>query len=725
MPLRSDDVRLPIQLTECLCRDAAKKYRCETCGVYRDNLFDIDWQQIASMDNMVRCDHYGYEKQTADFKGESYWYCTHCGNTGDTITDLQSKGDAVSKRNRNKRKRDRAREASRPVKHDEVFETPDAWYRCVGWKKFGQTSLIRYVPLSSETSAAAEEQDLWTEEFVSQCIEAKAWVNHGKLPIRYGQKFRTPGVIKPRVCAGWEAGVLLYRDNEQTMKVSKISTWTISYIRDRFAKGGWNIVGSPQKKAAQNKSKKPFVVGGTNTKTTGATTSKCRHYHRPVEMPGGFTVHASSMNNTRKEGDGLPDWGLYADWGWRPYWRAEHISWPDFGIPFDDEIALEQIIVAVEKFQAGEDVEVGCIGGHGRTGTILGAMRVILGEDAATAIKKVRSEYCSHAIETAEQEWWIEWVESAVTGKPLAEKPTSYANFGSSSTYSVGANHAKNKAAATPKDYDKDWENGGHCSQSAHFYAWLKGSEDICPRSNSCKFWNSDVTSFVRNEKSGNWPKNMMKDAAGDPKPFTWHKARAATGGFHPNDPRSKVSSKAPVKDKPTTNVRYEVRVPDTDNPLVMTTVNVHAPRRRGGDAHAPLRKDGCVCDVCRYITSGHGAFIMPGDLTQAAIWTKEMDALETKVDDIVSQRAHMNEGRQVCILLHDGKFVESRVSDNWDAEPEEDGRFPFEIVEDNWQWIKEEKLWVWIGALNDEDFALRVNLAIMNANVLPIGIGD
>jgi hypothetical protein len=121
-------------------------------------------------------------------------------------------------------------------------------------------------------------------------------------------------------------------------------------------------------------------------------------------------------------------------------------------------------------------------------------------------------------------------------------------------------------------------------------------------------------------------------------------------------------------------------------------------------------------------VNSGHGAFIMPGDLANAAIWTKEMDALEEKADEAIKLREHMNEGRHVTILLADGQFVESRVSDEWDPEPEGEGRHPFQIKGDKWQWIAEEGKWVWLEALTDEDFALRANLAVMNANTLPLG---
>jgi len=763
-------------MIECLCRDAAKKYRCETCRVKRDNLFDLDWEALDAADTEPFCDHYGLGK-LYDETPIPYYYCTNCGVAAHTISHLHEKGSDMSKKKQRNRKK-RALEAVRAVRFNDVFETPDAWYLCTGWSKpsSGNAYVIRSKPLSDEAETLPKANPTWDEDYVSACVKAKTWTNHGKLPVAKGQEFKTQVGTSNKICAGWdEHGCMLYRlKDAQGTHVTKVPNWNVPHVQQRF-ETDWEIVGGPTSKVpvpvrkcnlcALRQPKKnektctpckdrktcarchikfndpkfntkcnhnlheQYTTGGASkskkVKTYAGGFSKCRHYHRPVKLPGGFIVHASSMNNKRKKEDGLPDWGLYADWGWKPYWRAEHIDWQDFGIPFDDVIAFEQILVAIEKIQKGEDVEVGCIGGHGRTGTIIAAMRVILGEDANTAILTTRKEYCSHAIETAEQEWWIEWVESAVRGTPLTEKPAfSYADFGygGGSSYSVGANHAKNKAPTAK--YANDWENGGNCSQSAHFYMWLKGHEN-CTKSNSCKFWETDIKSFEISKGGGKWSENMMKDVEGIARPYVWHHARAKKGGFHPNDPLSKPKSTAPgtkPKGQINKNIGYEVRVP-TEDGLGMTIVKVHAPPRKKDDMHVPLRKDGCHCDVCRYVRGGYGAFIMPGDLTDAAIWTKEMDALETIADKAVTARLHIDAGRSVTILLADGKFVESRVSDNWEAEPSGEGLFPFEMNE-NWQWISDENIWVWIGALSDEDIEIRANLAVTAAFGLAPGIG-
>src|SRR5690606_112467 len=142
----------------------------------------------------------------------------------------------------------------------------------------------------------------------------------------------------------------------------------------------------------------------------------CRHYHEPVKL-NSVIVYASSMNDNSNRKD-PPDFGLYADWGWRPWWRNEHIDWPDFGLPSDFETAYTQITEAFHRVKRDEKfvLEAGCIGGHGRTGTILACWAVMDGFTAKEALEHVRKAYCHQAAETITQEWWVEWFEARSKG---------------------------------------------------------------------------------------------------------------------------------------------------------------------------------------------------------------------------------------------------------------------------------------------------------------------
>jgi len=127
-----------------------------------------------------------------------------------------------------------------------------------------------------------------------------------------------------------------------------------------------------------------------------------------VVFPDGSRVRASSIVE-RKGDDPERAFGLYLDPRWNPTWRAEVIPWRDFGLPEDPETAARQIVDAFTRAQGGELVEVGCLGGLGRTGTVLACMAVLSGVPAEDAVAWVRSAYKPLAVETAEQEEWVQW----------------------------------------------------------------------------------------------------------------------------------------------------------------------------------------------------------------------------------------------------------------------------------------------------------------------------
>ncbi len=129
---------------------------------------------------------------------------------------------------------------------------------------------------------------------------------------------------------------------------------------------------------------------------------------RIIRFPDGTTVAASPLRARRAE-DANRDFGLYMDSAWAPTWDAVVIDWPDFGLPTDSETAAAQIISAFERAKRGERVEIGCVGGLGRTGTVLACMAILSGVQAEGAVAWVRANYDPHAVETAEQEAWVLW----------------------------------------------------------------------------------------------------------------------------------------------------------------------------------------------------------------------------------------------------------------------------------------------------------------------------
>ena len=127
-----------------------------------------------------------------------------------------------------------------------------------------------------------------------------------------------------------------------------------------------------------------------------------------VCLPDGTCITASPLS-ARQEDNSDRDFGVYMDPAWAPSWDAELIDWPDLGLPVDEDMAADQIVAAFTRAKNGEQVEVGCIGGLGRTGTVLACMAILAGVPADQAVQWVRANYDSRAVETLEQTEWVLW----------------------------------------------------------------------------------------------------------------------------------------------------------------------------------------------------------------------------------------------------------------------------------------------------------------------------
>ena len=133
-----------------------------------------------------------------------------------------------------------------------------------------------------------------------------------------------------------------------------------------------------------------------------------RHVHRDlVHLPDGTPCIAVSFSDDAPYArDVSPDFGLYFDARWEPPWPHDHVYWPDFGLP--DHGALANALDALlARARAGERVEIGCYGGHGRTGTALACLAVLTGVPESEAVTWVRANYCRAAIETEEQSAFV------------------------------------------------------------------------------------------------------------------------------------------------------------------------------------------------------------------------------------------------------------------------------------------------------------------------------
>lgn len=135
------------------------------------------------------------------------------------------------------------------------------------------------------------------------------------------------------------------------------------------------------------------------------------HVHRTsVTLADGTTIGGVSFDAAdpyRRDVDGEPAFGVYLDPKWQPPWPHTIVDWPDFGVPADRSQLATVLGDLLARARAGELVEVGCLGGHGRTGTALACLAILAGTDPGDAVAWVRSAYCVKAVETPEQEAFV------------------------------------------------------------------------------------------------------------------------------------------------------------------------------------------------------------------------------------------------------------------------------------------------------------------------------
>ena len=71
----------------------------------------------------------------------------------------------------------------------------------------------------------------------------------------------------------------------------------------------------------------------------------------------------------------------------------------------------------------GGMVEVGCLGGIGRTGTVIACWAILDGIAPDDAVQWVRDTYILRAVETPVQEWWVGWFGAYLNGATPPPRP--------------------------------------------------------------------------------------------------------------------------------------------------------------------------------------------------------------------------------------------------------------------------------------------------------------
>lgn len=147
----------------------------------------------------------------------------------------------------------------------------------------------------------------------------------------------------------------------------------------------------------------------------------CTHALDPYTLTDGTVIYLSGSAD-KKARTWEPDLAVYLAGSWVPQCVAFHIGWIDYGLPtLPDAEFLKVARIALQSARDGETVEVGCFGGHGRTGTMVAVLDCLsMGRaDSQLAIENVRDRHCYKAIENEKQEWFVHYIAAMLNGDPL------------------------------------------------------------------------------------------------------------------------------------------------------------------------------------------------------------------------------------------------------------------------------------------------------------------
>lgn len=136
---------------------------------------------------------------------------------------------------------------------------------------------------------------------------------------------------------------------------------------------------------------------------------KCAHTHPPLKITDKITVYGGAASDPIHAGLDIYlslDYGKSHDKCMYPWHEVtkQFVYFPitDMAAPKDPEEFKLMINWLAAQAEAGKSIHIGCIGGHGRTGTVLAALVNKLTGNA-DAIQFVRDNYCKKAVESKDQ----------------------------------------------------------------------------------------------------------------------------------------------------------------------------------------------------------------------------------------------------------------------------------------------------------------------------------
>ena len=199
-------------------------------------------------------------------------------------------------------------------------------------------------------------------------------------------------------------------EDDRVVPIDELTAEDLSALGWAFTKRHNEGTGEVARTASGEPGVRASVVAAVRAEWDAAGRPKPDHdAHRTsvTLIDGTQVVGATFVAEDPYTRDTAPTFGLYLDERWNPPWTHSHVDWPDFELPRDINALRVALRDALDRARRGERVELGCWGGHGRTGTALACLAVLAGTPASEAVAWVRENYCEKAVETAAQEAFV------------------------------------------------------------------------------------------------------------------------------------------------------------------------------------------------------------------------------------------------------------------------------------------------------------------------------
>jgi hypothetical protein len=226
----------------------------------------------------------------------------------------------------------------------------------------------------------------------------------------------------------WNVGKLLgpldvWYDPDTGLKKSKGFNSKRAAGSDWFDKDGSFDMASGEKLSYKDQRERAFFGDSWDSKGNGkshATTyERCAHSHPALVIPladgTSVTIYGGAAGSpVHKDCDIYVELDAYSAGVLRPFpWEEQDggklvIKYPvtDMQAPKDPAGFKKMVKWIVEQLLVGKKVHIGCIGGHGRTGTLLAAIvKELTGN--VDAISFVRQHYCKKAVESDSQSQFL------------------------------------------------------------------------------------------------------------------------------------------------------------------------------------------------------------------------------------------------------------------------------------------------------------------------------